>query len=495
MGAATLTGLGAFELAREISAGRLSAIEAVDAYVARIEEVNPSLNALVLPRFDDARAEAEAADRSRGHGAEIGALHGVPITVKECLELEGLPATAGLARLADVRSTRDALLVARLRRAGAIVLGKTNLSQLVWFNDASNPVYGRTNNPWDLDRGPGGSSGGEAAIVAAGGSALGLGTDSGGSVRLPAHCCGIHALKPTSGRVSLVGSVEGMLLDGNEGILNQAGPLARNVADLRLAMDVLCRPGFAVDDPGVPPVPWRDPAEIDVRGLRVGVYDHLGVFSVSPAVRRVVAEAAAALAHAGAAVEAFAPPDVGEALRVTDGIFGSDGGARIRRALEGSPADEKWSAVLAEVEGQRVPVDAYWDFVAARSRYRLRFLEALDEQSLDALVCPVFALPALPHGMGLGLEPAAAYSNLFNLLGLPAGALAASRVRPGEESDRSTGEDASDLAAAVERGSAGLPVAVQVAARWWREDVVLALMDCLEGEFRSMPDYPLLPPL
>src|SRR5579864_6641801 len=162
MAASAPTDLGAFELARAIRERQLSAVEAVEAFIARVEQVDPLLNALVLPRFEEARAEAVDADgRSR---AESGPLHGVPVTVKEVFDVEGLPSTAGLTRLAGSRASRDALAVARLRGAGAIVLGKTNLSQLVWFNVSDNPLYGRTCNPWDLGRGPGGSSGGEAAI-------------------------------------------------------------------------------------------------------------------------------------------------------------------------------------------------------------------------------------------------------------------------------------------------------------------------------------------
>src|ERR1051326_1247254 len=169
-----VTTLSASRLARAIAAGELSAVDAVEAHIARIEAVNPSLNAVVVPLFEDARARAQRADKMPVE--ERGPLHGVPVTVKECFDVEGTPSTAGLTSRKDQRASADAPLVARLRQAGAIIVGKTNVSQLLMFVESDNPVYGRTNNPWDVERSPGGSSGGEAAIISVGGSALGLGT-------------------------------------------------------------------------------------------------------------------------------------------------------------------------------------------------------------------------------------------------------------------------------------------------------------------------------
>src|SRR5579859_2867699 len=235
------TSLSAAGLAQAIATRKLSAVEAVDAHIARIEQVNPELNAVVVSLFDDARIRARQADQIPA--GERGPLHGVPVTVKECFDVAGTPSTAGLTARAGHRAHTDAPLVAGLRQAGAIILGKTNVSQLLMYVESDNPVYGRTNNPLDLERSPGGSSGGEGAIVAAGGSALGLGTDIGGSVRVPAHSCGIHSLKPTPGRLSVTGTVDIIGQAARTAIPDSGGLLARDVGDLRLALDVLSPPG------------------------------------------------------------------------------------------------------------------------------------------------------------------------------------------------------------------------------------------------------------
>lgn len=195
-----LAGLPAHQLTRLVAAGDVSAREVVAAHVARIERVDGQLNAVVVPRFAAALAEADEADTARARGDVLGPLHGVPVTLKESLALTGTASTFGLPGLAGEVAVTDDPYVARLRGAGAIVLGLTNVAQLLIAYESVNPVHGRTSNPWRLDRSPGGSSGGEAAILAAGGSALGLGSDILGSVRVPAAFSGVAAFKPTAGR-------------------------------------------------------------------------------------------------------------------------------------------------------------------------------------------------------------------------------------------------------------------------------------------------------
>ena len=198
----TSLALGAREISERVASGELSAREVIEEHVRRIEEVNPRLNAVVVTQFDCALREADAADAALAHGGPLGPLHGVPVTIKEQFMVPGTPTTMGLPSRASHRAPSDGPLVGRLRRAGAIVLGKTNVSQLLIYHESDNPVYGRTNNPWDPERTPGGSSGGEAAIIAAGGSSLGLGGDYGGSIRVPAHFSGLHGLRPTAGRLT-----------------------------------------------------------------------------------------------------------------------------------------------------------------------------------------------------------------------------------------------------------------------------------------------------
>jgi fatty acid amide hydrolase len=232
--ATTLTKLSAVELAQRIAGGEVSAVEVVEAHLARIAAVNPKLNAVVLTRADAAREEARAVDARRSRGEPLPPLAGVPITVKESLDLAGTPSTFGIETRVNHRATIDDIHVARLRAAGAIVLGKTNVAQCLIYTEADNPVYGRTSNPWNSERTCGGSSGGEGAIIAAGGSPLGVGTDIGGSVRLPAHFCGLVGLKPTSGRMDDMGRYSVRV--GLGVIPSLVGLVARIVAVFALAI-------------------------------------------------------------------------------------------------------------------------------------------------------------------------------------------------------------------------------------------------------------------
>ena len=523
MDATAIQFLSATEIAKQIKAGTLSASEVVEAHIQRIEQVNPRLNAVVVPLFDQARQQAKAADAAQHRGEPLGQLHGVPVTIKEVLLVKGTPTTYGLPNQSTHKAEKDGPLVSRLRQAGAIILGKTNVSQLAIYIESDNPLYGRTNNPWNLDRSPGGSSGGEAAIIAAGGSPLGLGADFGGSIREPAHFCGIQGLKPTSGRFTMQDTRYDLFAIGQEGILAQCGPMARTVSDLVLAMSILAAPGLDAIDAAVPPVSWRDPARVAVKDLRVAFYTDDGYFPAAPALRRAVREAADALRNRGAQVEEWSPPDVAEAVRLFFGLSTADGGVLYKRALRqdkvapqiadliriGSlprplrhtianllkfSGQSRLPAVLHSI-GSRSALE-YWDLVEARTNYRQKFIQAMDAGRYDVILCPPTSLPAVLHGSTSNLPDFDSYARLFNLLGMPAGVIAATRVRTDEESDRAASRDiVESTACAVETGSAGLPVGVQVAGRHWREDVVLSVMSALEEHFSVLADYPSRPPL
>lgn len=267
----------AAEIARRVARREISATEVARTFIQRIEAVNPRLNAVVIPRFEQALAEAAAADERQARGEPLAPLHGVPITVKECFLLTGTKATIGLNSAAYQKPAEaDGVMVARLRRAGAIVLGKTNLPQLMIWHECDNPVYGRTNNPWDLERTPGGSTGGEAAIIAARGSPLGLGNDLGGSIRVPCHFCGIHGFKPTSLRLTRRGSAH--TLYGFNAIVTQPGPMARHVEDLWLMLQVLADNSDGQDAGEVAPTTLGDPAQVDVSKLRIAVWTDDEIF-------------------------------------------------------------------------------------------------------------------------------------------------------------------------------------------------------------------------
>ena len=514
-----ITALGAGELAALIAGGEISSAEAVEAHIARIERVNPALNAVVVKRYDAARAEVRAADARRAGGESLGPLHGVPITVKETLDLAGTPASFGLASQAGRRADRDELHVARMRSAGAIVLGKTNVAQLLLYFESDNPVYGRTNNPWDAERTPGGSSGGEAAIIAAGGSPLGLGTDIGGSLRVPATFCGIASFKPTTGRTPDLGRYSVPL--GQRAIASQVGVLARTAADVALGVEVV----NGGRNPAVaPPMPLGDPRVLDVSRLRVAYYSDDGTFAVAPAVRRAVREAADALRSQGAQVAAWSPPDVGHAMDVYFGILSADGGRGMVEALGRDKRDPRIAMLLMAAQRSRPTLAVlggvlrllgqrglaasfssfghrdthhYWGLVEAQMEYQRRFAEALDHDEggpFDLILAPACALPAFRHGSSRELITAGGYTVLYNLLGYPAGVVPFTRVRAGEETGRAPSRDMVEQAAyTVEQDSVGLPVGVQVIARPWRDHVALAAMRAIEDAARARDGYPMLP--
>jgi fatty acid amide hydrolase len=516
-----ITKLSASTMGAMIRAGELSAREVTDAHIQRIEAVNDRINAVVIPLFDEALASATEADEKRRRGDPLGSLHGVPVTIKEQWRVAGTQTTLGATNKIGNVFNSEGPLVTKLRQSGAIIMGKTNIMQTLAGIESDNRVYGRSSNPWNLDRTPGGSSGGEAAIVAAGGSALGLAGDFGGSTRIPAHFCGVCGFKPTSGRLTNDDFSPGLLEGGQEIVIPQPGPITRTVGDMVLAMKIFVETSQRVTRDLVPPVPWRDPAQVEVKNLRIGYYTDNGYFPSSPAVRRAVKEAAEGLRKHGLSVSECEAPDARQALSIFLRAGSAAGGDDYKRLL----GDEKplpqvagmlqglWSSPegLAAVEkemashGQRYVVDAmrsthpcsakeYRGIVEARNDYRLRFISYLDEAGLDAIICPPFALPALTHGSSEHLFlPAGSYAFTYNVLGAPAGVVPATIVLPGEESDRKSSKDMADITAIeVERGSAGLPVGVQVVARHWREDIVLAVMAALEDYFRSQPTYPAL---
>jgi amidase len=242
------------EVATSIRQRRVSATEVLEAYLAQIAQYNPTINAIVTLDEERARTRAKQADTALTRGEEWGPLHGVPITIKDALETAGLRTTGGFPLLADYVPSNDAPVVARLRAAGAIILGKTNLPVLSADYRADNPIFGRTNNPWDLRRTPGGSTGGGAAALAAGLTTLEIGSDLAGSIRIPAHYCGVYGLKPTEHRVPITGHIpEPPGMPRGVRHMQTIGPLARSVDDLTLALRLIVGPDGRQWE--VPPVP------------------------------------------------------------------------------------------------------------------------------------------------------------------------------------------------------------------------------------------------
>jgi amidase len=347
--------------------------------------------------------------------------------------------------------TQDATAVARLRAAGAIVVGKTNTPELTLGFESVNPVYGRSANPYDLARTPGGSSGGAAAIVAAGGVPLEIGSDTGGSIRLPAHFCGIAGIRPTAGRVSRAGHAigPGAAIDW----LTTIGPLARRVEDLALALSILT--GADPRDPFVAPVPLGDPAAVDLRGLRVALFTDNGLCPPDACVADAVAAAGRALRAAGARVFERRPSGVERTEPLFMQVILIDGGAGIRFLLErcGTRVEDSslagFAAAPAPPIEERVRIVAAWDLLRAEL-----LAQAAD---FDLVVCPPNAHAALHHGEVDARMRAFSYTMTWNLAGWP-GAV----VRAGTSPE-------------------GLPVGVQLVAPPWREDVALAAARVVEA--------------
>src|SRR5271154_1025888 len=276
--------------------------------ISALELVNAHLNAFTMVLADQARESARRADQ----GLNSGALHGVPVTVKDSFDVAGWPTRLGSYFAPETPAAEDAAVVSRLRRAGAILLGKTNTPEFLASYETDNFITGRTNNPWDVERTPGGSSGGEAAAIAGLCSPGGGGSDGGGSIRVPAHFCGIAGLKPTPGRISIVGHRPS---EGVSGIA-AVGPMARSVADLRILFEVLA--GYDDRDPLSAPVSLREPV---MRGLRIGVMEQFGEVPVQASVRKAVRDAAAALRGLGFVVEEFQPEGIERAPNLWSFFF------------------------------------------------------------------------------------------------------------------------------------------------------------------------------
>ena len=447
------TAASATAIAAAIRQRKLSSLEATSACLARIEAVNPKLNAVVQLDGEAALAEARRADQDLARGKTRGPLHGVPITIKDSLDTAGIVTTAGTKGWANRVPSEDAAVVARIRAAGAIVMGKTNTPELTMSYMTDNIVYGRTNNPYDQSKTPGGSSGGAAAIVAAGGSAFDIGSDTGGSIRLPSHFCGVAGLKPTSGRVPLTGHVVNW--EGPWQAWTHLGPIARSVDDLILLLPIIAGPDWR--DPHVVPMPLHRAHLVQLPRLRVATYVDNGVGKVTPETVKTVTDAAEALRTAGAQVTATPLPEAELTYQLFNAAFSADGGATLRRVLEKAGTTELSPFLEWLKSAKQAPSAELTDLVEQVDRLRSRLVGFM--RNYDILVCPVATQPAFPHGVDPRTDGGTTYMVPFNVLGWPAAV-----VRCGSSPE-------------------GLPIGVQVVGRPWTEDVVLAVAKHLEREF------------
>ncbi len=460
----------ATKMAAAIRSKEVSAREVVDAHLTRIAEVNPALNAVVQLAAERAQAEARQRDVALARGELLGPLHGIPFTVKDSLCTEGIITTAGTLGRANFVPARDATAVARLRAAGGILLGKTNCTELCGRGETDNRVYGRTNHPFDLSRSPGGSSGGEAAIIATGGSSLGLASDFGGSIRGPAHLCGIAGLNPTFGRVPRTGHIPPY---GGAYDTARIGPMARHVEDLALVLPIIAGPDGV--DPTVVPASLGDPNTVTLRGLRVAFHTDNGLYPATSETVETVRNAAYALADAGLSVTEDCPPGLSDLMEVgaalgnvsqlaeRAGVYrefeeavelDSDAIAQYtRRWLERS---RDFRNIRAMTAVELLAWTRKWD--SCRSAL-LKFM-----QRFDVMLCPVDPYPALPHGATMRPDfpvyGVTAYTKSFSMAGWPSVV-----VRAGTSPE-------------------GMPIGVQVAAVPWQEHVALTVARSIERALR-----------
>jgi amidase len=397
------------ELLKALRAGEVSAVEITDAAIARIEQHDKDINAICVPDFERARAAARAADEARAEGDDRPLL-GVPITVKESYDIAGLPTTWGVPEHRDFVPAEDALPVTRVKAAGAVVLGKTNVPLMLGDFQSYNSIYGTTNNPWDLTRTPGGSSGGSSAALAAGFGAVSLGSDIGGSLRNPAHFTGTYSHKPTIGLVPSRGSnpptATPVPFDKDLAVV---GPMARTASDLALVLDLLVDPdplsyGRAYQ------THLRPPRHNRLADFRVLVVEAHPMLPISADVRAGIRRVADALTNAGARVqhESALLPDLAEGARTYARLLMSYIGARYSEeqyemmrlaASQFDDADESFTA-----EAVRAVTLSHRDWITAdaiRDQHRLRWHALFQE--FDAVVCPVMPVPAYEHNQS---EPA-----------------------------------------------------------------------------------------
>jgi Asp-tRNA(Asn)/Glu-tRNA(Gln) amidotransferase A subunit family amidase len=457
-------------MAEQVRARRLSPVELVGAHLARIGQLNPKINAFVHVATDRAIQDAQAAEVAVMQKRDLGPLHGVPISMKSSISVAGMPYEAGTRLRAGVIAETDAPLVGRLRNAGAIILGVTNTPELLMAWETDNLLYGRTNNPWDLSHTPGGSSGGEAAAIASGCSAGGIGSDGGGSIRVPAHFCGICGLKPTPGRVPASGHFPQSV--GPFALLGVVGPMARTVADLKLFFEVMQGPD--IGDPSAAPVPvlWLLPDNL--KKVQIGYFEDDGRTPVTAETRAAVKEAAAILRDRGFTVEPFRPEGLEKARELWWQFFGIAGGMLLGPMVRGHESElspiltefSSWVAAEPPHTAQTL-LDAWIE----RDLIRMQVFEQMEQY--HALLCPVAAVAAFRHGErrwqieGKTVEylDAWSYCEWFNLLGMPA------------------------VAVPVTQSNDGLPIGVQVVARPWEEELVLSIAEVVQAgnRFKCQP--------
>ena len=451
------------EIAQRIRNKQITPQEVVAHHLQRIEKLQPELNAFAHIDQEGARRQAHAAGEAVLRGDNIGPLHGVPITVKSCLDVIGWPCSAGSLLRKDHRPSADAALVRRLRAAGAVLIGNTATPEFLMAYETSNRITGKTSNPWNTDFSSGGSSGGEAAAIASGCSAGGVGSDGGGSIRVPAHFCGICGLKPTPGRISSSGHYP----PGNSafGWLGVVGPMARTVGDLKVLFEVLRGPdpGDALTSPVQLPAAGTKPSG----KLRIGILEGDALGRVTPETQLAVRQAAQFLAYQGFELQPFRLNNLERVLELWWFFFGTVIAELYQGEIRGheellSPVFRDYLAAAWPPGSRLMSMLQFVGMCTARDRERQRILETM--RDVPILLSPVSAAPAFRHGEGT-YQPGAGYrdtmrhSQWLNLVGFPG------------------------VSIPMSTSSEGLPIGVQIIGGYLEDHTTIAFSGLLEREF------------
>ncbi|KAL8590442.1 hypothetical protein ACOMHN_011655 [Nucella lapillus] len=503
------------DLKEKLGKGELKAVEVLRAYQRKALEVNDQLNCITEPILE-AEAMARALDLLTPE--QRGPLHGVPVSVKDAIHIKGYDCNVGFAAFVGEQAEEDAVLIQQLKSLGAVPFVRTNFPQGLLSYGCSNPIYGRTCNPHSLQRGSGGSSGGEGALLAAGGSVVGLGSDIGGSVRIPANMCGVYTLKPTAERIISRGHKP--LLMGQTAVLGVVAPMARDMESLTQLIRAIYTPTMHQLEPTVAPFGFREEVLEKKGPLCIGFYTAIEGVASHPACVRAVMEAKAALEQKGHKLVQFTPPRAYEAFcDLWVGATFGDGGRQSANLLKDDvldacvrpmyymgkvPLPVKYiiAKLLAFVDPPgsqfkvamcRLPrtVCDWWDLQARIMGYKMEFMEAWKRQGLDAVLCPGLPFPALTAGYEEVVFYSIAYTALFNLLNYPAGALPVTTVTD-RDLQRLKDPSVYPCTGAFEKlviqdseGSAGLPVGVQCASLPFEEEVVLRVMRDIDSVVRK----------
>jgi Asp-tRNA(Asn)/Glu-tRNA(Gln) amidotransferase A subunit family amidase len=445
------------EVTEKIRSREISPCEVVDAHLERIEKLQPKLNAFVHVDAERARRQARAAEASVLRGDAVGALHGIAISVKSCIDVAGWPCPAGSRLRADYVACDDAVLVARLKAAGAILIGNTNVPEFLMAYETDNALSGKTSNPWELARSAGGSSGGEAAAIASGCSMGGVGSDGGGSVRVPAHFCGISGLKPTLGRIPGTGHFPRGA--GAFAWLGVVGPMARTVADVRALFDVMKGPD--ADDALTSPIEAKSFGEGDLRGMRVGILESDALGDVTSGTTEAVKRAVGLLSEQFH-VEPFQLKGLEQAIELWWFFFGPMIARLFEPMVEGREAE--LSPIFREylsVAGLKIAptVDEFMAACVKRDIVRAKIIKQM--RDVPILLSPVCAGPAFRHGEGnwrpvCGYRETMRHAQWLNLAGFPG------------------------VSVPMGFSAEGLPIGVQVIGRPNEDELVLAVAEILE---------------